>query len=78
LYQLIYGHPPFSAYSSLYEKLAAIPNENVRINYPPIPLPTGVPSAVGEQLIDILQKCLVRDPKGRTTLPDLLAHPFAI
>jgi serine/threonine protein kinase len=72
LYQLVYGHPPF-AHLSMMQKLQSIVNATCRIAFPP---PPGLPVAESGDLLSILQACLVRDPKGRPTLEDLLDHPF--
>ena len=66
LYQMFYGAPPF-AHLGMYKKLRAIPDENHEIKYSPPPC---------EELLDVMKKCLVRDPNKRATVQKLLKHPF--
>lgn len=66
LYQMIYGKPPFSALN-LFKKLKAITDPNCEIIFP----------SIKDQLaVDVLKKCLQRNPKARPSIPDLLQHPF--
>ncbi|KAK9712425.1 Dual-specificity kinase, spindle pole body (SPB) duplication and spindle checkpoint function [Basidiobolus ranarum] len=71
LYQMIYGHTPFS-HLNLYQKLKAIPNPNYEIDFPPFA--EEVP--VDEELLSVIRKCLERDPGQRLTIPELLNHTF--
>lgn len=75
LYQLVYGRPPFAHLTKTYERIMAIPNPKVQIEYPStgiggIVVPTG--------LIRTLRRCLNRDPAARPTILQLLGErdPF--
>ncbi|KAF3826895.1 hypothetical protein GH733_009420, partial [Mirounga leonina] len=48
-------------------KLPAIINPNHEIKFPDIP---------EKDLQDVLKCCLIRDPKQRISIPELLAHPY--
>ena len=70
LYQMIYGRPPFSHLTSIYQKLAAIPNPRHEIAYPS----TGIGDAkVPLSVIHTLQDCLERDKNDRATIDQLLS-----
>ncbi|KAJ3139368.1 hypothetical protein HK100_011773 [Physocladia obscura] len=66
LYQLVYGHPPFSSLQMV-QKLNAIVDPNYKISFQNVRDPA---------LLQVMQSCLNRDPKARMTIPELLAHPF--
>ncbi|ORX93260.1 Pkinase-domain-containing protein [Basidiobolus meristosporus CBS 931.73] len=79
LYQMIYGHTPFS-HLNLYQKLKAIPSPKHVIEFPAY---TEVDDSsdhervvVDEDLLSVMRCCLERDPRQRLTIPDLLNHPF--
>ena len=67
LYQMVYGQCPFAGLN-IVQKLQAIINDNHKISYPS----AGVTPA----LVDTLRSCLLRDPKARLSIPDLLSHAF--
>ncbi len=67
LYQMVYGHTPFSAITSLMPKLHAIANGSSAIAFPP----TG-----NAALEALMRAALERDPAKRITIPQILAHPF--
>jgi serine/threonine-protein kinase TTK/MPS1 len=70
LYQMLYTRPPFAALSTL-QKLSAIPNPAYAIAYP---------AHVDEEGLQAIRACLVREPKQRTAIADLLdmayLHPY--
>ena len=70
LYQMAYGRPPFSGLNIM-QKVRFVPDPNYAIKYPPLPK-----FGNASHLIDVLKRCLVRDPKERATIPELLNHPF--
>ncbi|KAI0689694.1 Pkinase-domain-containing protein [Cytidiella melzeri] len=91
LYQMIYGHPPFQYCSGIVQKMKAIPDPNVLINFPTYvesvaPVDSTVPSAqngvsgsrvrVPDALINTMKRCLVRNPKERAAIPELLAESW--
>jgi len=69
LYQMTYGHPPFSKITATVPKVRCICDPSCEIDYPSRP---GTPNS----LIDTLRHCLRRDPTERLTLDGLLHHPF--
>lgn len=66
LYQMVYGKTPF-AHLPFIQKMHAIIDEKHDIRFPPLANP---------YLLDVIQKCLVRHPKSRITMQELLDHPF--
>ncbi|KAF8449786.1 kinase-like domain-containing protein [Terfezia claveryi] len=69
LYQMVYGRAPFSHLTSIYQKLAAIPNPRHEIAYPEV----GIGEAeVPWSVIHTLQDCLERDKDERVTIEELL------
>jgi serine/threonine protein kinase len=72
LYGLVYGVTPFNHIRQQWAKISAITDPKHKIH---LPLRTGselVPSI----LIDVMRKCLQRDPKARPTVADLLKIPY--
>ena len=58
LYQMVYGHTPFSAYPFI-QKMHAITDPGHRIDFPP--LQNGA-------LLDAMRRCLDRNPRTRITM----------
>ncbi|CCO31397.1 serine/threonine-protein kinase TTK/MPS1 [Rhizoctonia solani AG-1 IB] len=89
LYQMIYGRPPFYSITGAVPKLRAISDPNHIIDYPTESVPT-VPASdkegarqmpewatpVPSDVVNTLKGCLTRDPKQRSTIPDLLDDPW--
>jgi hypothetical protein len=69
---MVYGAAPFAHIENMIGKIAAIPNENHKIEMPRESHGIQVPDA----LMGVMRACLLRDAKLRPTIPDLLAHPF--
>lgn len=67
LYYIIYGKTPFQHIHHQAMKLFAITNENNKIDFPSFPIP---------ELVEVVQVCLVRDPKKRPSVEMLLNHPI--
>ncbi|KAM4865934.1 dual specificity protein kinase TTK isoform 2-T6 [Thomomys bottae] len=67
LYYMTYGKTPFQHIINQISKLQAIIDPNHEIEFPDIP---------EKDLQDVLKCCLVRDPKQRMSIPELLAHPY--
>eukprot|EP00963_Diacronema_lutheri_P001203 scaffold76_cov363-Pavlova_lutheri.AAC.15 len=65
-YQMVYGHTPFS-HLPFIQKLHAITDNSHEISFPAVPNPHAM---------DVMKRCLDRNPKRRITIPQLLAHPF--
>ena len=73
LYQLVYGKCPFADYVALHTKLRAITDERVALMYPE----RGKDGAVvGKWVLDVMQRCLVREVGDRASIDELLAHRF--
>ncbi|OOG00149.1 hypothetical protein ASPCADRAFT_204033 [Aspergillus carbonarius ITEM 5010] len=75
LYKMVYGHPPFAKIAKYYERILAIPNPHVKIDFPAFSI-GGVPVPPG--LVRTLKGCLQRDPTLRPTVEELLSQqdPF--
>lgn len=65
-YQMVYGHTPFS-HLPFIQKLHAITDNNHEISFPAVPNPHAM---------DVMKRCLDRNPKERITIPQLLEHPY--
>ncbi|KAL1999618.1 hypothetical protein VTN02DRAFT_4275 [Thermoascus thermophilus] len=75
LYKMVYGQPPFARIAKYYERIMAIPNPKVQIEFPEYGV-GGVPVPPG--LIRTLKRCLQRDQTLRPTVEELLSQrdPF--
>lgn len=69
LYQLTYGKMPFGDIKHPLMKLQAITNVNHPIQFPILPDGDLV-------LISVIKECLVRDPRARPSIADLLNHGY--
>jgi serine/threonine-protein kinase TTK/MPS1 len=69
LYRLVYGHPPFGNVP-MHLKMHYITSEKAEIDY------TKPRALLTLHLKHAIQVCLVRDPKKRAKIPQLLAHAF--
>lgn len=69
LYKMVYGQPPFAKIAKYYERIMAIPNPKVQIDFPAFGV-GGVPVPPG--LIKTLKGCLQRDQTLRPTVDELL------
>ncbi|XP_053316050.1 dual specificity protein kinase TTK [Spea bombifrons] len=67
LYCMTYGKTPFQHITNQITKLHAILDPGYEIEIPNIP---------EKDLQDVLQKCLIRNPKERISIAELLAHPY--
>lgn len=67
VYQIAYGYTPFGKIHNMAQKVYAITNPNVTIDFPP---------CTNSDVLDIMKRCLVRDPEKRITMRELLAHPY--
>ncbi|XP_062510358.1 probable serine/threonine-protein kinase mps1 [Corticium candelabrum] len=70
LYSMLYGHAPFSHIRQM--KLMAITDNSVQIDFPPLSIPDS------QNAIDMLKRCLQRNPKQRATVEELLNHPWLV
>uniref|UniRef100_A0ABM5GCL6 Dual specificity protein kinase TTK n=1 Tax=Pogona vitticeps TaxID=103695 RepID=A0ABM5GCL6_9SAUR len=67
LYCMTYGRTPFQHITNQITKLHAIIDASYEISLPEIE---------EEDLRDVLKRCLVRDPKQRISVSELLVHPY--
>lgn len=75
LYKMVYGQPPFAKIAKYYERIMAIPNPRVQIDFPS----HGVGGVlVPPGLIKTLKRCLQRDQTLRPTIEEMLGprDPF--
>ena len=66
LFQMAYGKTPFSHLRPL-QKLQVIPDARHKLEYPPLKNPL---------IVDVLKRCLDKNPRTRISIPELLDHPF--
>ncbi|XP_068923065.1 dual specificity protein kinase TTK isoform X3 [Petaurus breviceps papuanus] len=67
LYSMTYGKTPFQHIINQITKLHAIIDPDHEIKFPEI---------AEKDLQDVLRCCLIRDPKQRISVPELLVHPY--
>ncbi|KAL4539201.1 hypothetical protein Ndes2526B_g02541 [Nannochloris sp. 'desiccata'] len=66
IYQMAFGRTPF-AHLPFIQKMHAITNDRHQIDYPPMK---------NAALLDVIQRCLDRNPRSRISMDELLNHPF--
>ncbi|EAW09403.1 serine/threonine/tyrosine protein kinase MPS1 [Aspergillus clavatus NRRL 1] len=71
LYKMVYGQPPFAKIAKYYERIMAIPNPKVQIDFPPFGIGGA---ALPPGLIRTLKRCLQRDQTLRPTVEELLSQ----
>ncbi|XP_076006456.1 dual specificity protein kinase Ttk [Genypterus blacodes] len=67
LYYMTYGKTPFQSITNQITKLHAIIDPSHRIEFPDIS---------EKDLLDVLKRCLVRNPRERISIAELLHHPY--
>ncbi|KAM7382495.1 hypothetical protein PAMP_002222 [Pampus punctatissimus] len=67
LYCMTYGKTPFQSITNQITKLHAIIDPSHKIEFPDIS---------EKDLLDVLQRCLVRNPRERISIAELLEHPY--
>ncbi|XP_039190377.1 dual specificity protein kinase TTK isoform X2 [Crotalus tigris] len=67
LYCMTYGKTPFQNITNYITKLHAIIDPNYEIMFPEI---------AEKDLLDVLKNCLIRNPKQRISISELLTHPY--
>lgn len=85
---MIYGRPPFHSLGML-QKIQAIPDPSYEIKFPEYAIPIILGNAetpdrrlesdstkVPVDVINSIRLCLVRDPKKRATIPQLLSQAW--
>jgi serine/threonine-protein kinase TTK/MPS1 len=75
LYKMVYGQPPFARIAKYYERIMAIPNPKIAIEFPAFAI-GGVTVPPG--LMRTMKRCLQRDQTLRPTVEELLSDrdPF--
>lgn len=66
LYNMVYGKTPFQDIRNPISKMTALLSRKYAIPYPPVADP---------QVVDVMKRCLERDPKRRASIDELLIHP---
>jgi serine/threonine-protein kinase TTK/MPS1 len=66
IYQMAFGKTPF-AHLPFIQKMHAITNDRHTIEFPPMR---------NAALLDVIKRCLDRNPRTRITMDELLNHPF--
>jgi serine/threonine-protein kinase TTK/MPS1 len=66
IYQMAFGRTPF-AHLPFIQKMHAITNDRHVIEFPPLK---------NAALLDVIKRCLDRNPRTRITMDELLNHPF--
>ncbi|RVE62164.1 hypothetical protein OJAV_G00154430 [Oryzias javanicus] len=67
LYCMTYGKTPFQSITNQMAKLHAIIDPSHKIEFPDIS---------EKDLLDVLKRCLVRNPRERISIAELLDHPY--
>ncbi|KAJ8411481.1 hypothetical protein AAFF_G00162890 [Aldrovandia affinis] len=67
LYCMTYGKTPFQKITNQFTKMHAIVDPSHDIDFPDI---------TERDLLDVLKSCLIRNPKLRISITELLAHPY--
>ncbi|KAM6910388.1 dual specificity protein kinase Ttk-like [Xenentodon cancila] len=67
LYCMTYGKTPFQSITNQIAKLHAIIDPSHKIEFPDI---------AEKDLLDVLKRCLVRNPRERICIAELLEHPY--
>uniref|UniRef100_A0A4W6E924 Dual specificity protein kinase TTK n=1 Tax=Lates calcarifer TaxID=8187 RepID=A0A4W6E924_LATCA len=67
LYCMTYGKTPFQSITNQITKLHAIIDPSHKIEFPDIS---------EKDLLDVLKRCLVRNPRERISIAELLEHPY--
>jgi serine/threonine-protein kinase TTK/MPS1 len=75
LYKMVYGQPPFARIAKCYERIMAIPNPKVPIEFPQLAIGGA---CVFPGLLRTMKRCLQRDQTLRPTVEELLSErdPF--
>eukprot|EP00927_Polykrikos_kofoidii_P066049 TRINITY_DN61711_c0_g1_i1.p1 TRINITY_DN61711_c0_g1~~TRINITY_DN61711_c0_g1_i1.p1 ORF type:complete len:1024 (+),score=171.82 TRINITY_DN61711_c0_g1_i1:399-3074(+) len=75
LYQMVYGHPPFAHLEPM-QRLLKLSDATLTIPFSENHRLSCHSEQTQAQLVEVLDRCLQRDPQRRSTLQELLAHPF--
>jgi len=72
---MVYGHPPFAALEP-WQRMLRLSDPGLIIQLPESQRLQAWSPATRAQLLEVLGRCLQRDPRRRPSLAELLAHPF--
>lgn len=75
LYEFVYGETPFQRLP-LAQKVINIPNPEYEISFPSTIKRGKDETTIPSSLVELLKKCLDRNPFLRPTISDLLKDPF--
>mmetsp|Transcript_61506 Transcript_61506/g.144023 ORF Transcript_61506/g.144023 Transcript_61506/m.144023 type:complete len:782 (-) Transcript_61506:229-2574(-) len=75
LYQMVYMKAPFAHLDPM-QRLFALTDPSMVVEFPNGHRFETHSQEVKDQLLDVLQRCLQREPSKRPTIPELLEHPF--
>jgi len=75
LYQIVYGQTPYQDLERQ-QRLNKLNDQNSVIELSTAHRFSDHPVQTQDAVMDVLRRCLQRDPKSRPKLPELLAHPF--
>lgn len=75
LYQMVYMRAPFAHLDPM-QRLFALTDPSVSVEFSESHRFEKHSESVKATLLDVLQRCLQRDPSQRPAIPELLAHPF--
>ena len=66
---MIYHTTPFSSIQNMMQKVQTIVSKSANIPYPPVPEPYC-------EALEVVKRCLNRNPRERPTIPQLLSDRF--
>ncbi|CAE7224090.1 mph1 [Symbiodinium natans] len=77
LYQMVYMKAPFAHLDPM-QRLFALTDPGMAVEFPQGHRFESHSQEAKDSLLDVLQRCLQREPSKRPTIPELLEHPFLV
>eukprot|EP00927_Polykrikos_kofoidii_P028616 TRINITY_DN24945_c0_g1_i1.p1 TRINITY_DN24945_c0_g1~~TRINITY_DN24945_c0_g1_i1.p1 ORF type:complete len:1019 (-),score=137.59 TRINITY_DN24945_c0_g1_i1:550-3573(-) len=74
-YQTVYKRSPFAHLEPM-QRILALQDASVDVEFPPGHRLESYSHSTQVELLDVVRRCLNRDPTKRPTIPELLKHPF--